>query len=151
MLTVKKARFILALFSHGSASAAARAVGVSERTARRWMKDEEVAHEIDGLRASIMSELSVSLLGDALTARAVLRDLAEDEAQAGSVRVRASTVLLRTAVDFNGRRLDLPSELRRIWTLPDDDLKELVLRYELYDAGAIASGDDRDEETGSQP
>ena len=151
MLTAKKTRFILALFSHGSASAAARSVGVSERTARRWMKDEEVAHEIDGLRASIMSELSVSLLGDALTARAVLRDLAEDEAQAGSVRVRASTVLLRTAVDFNGRRLDLPSELRRIWTLPDDDLKELVLRYELYDAGAIASGDDRDEETGSQP
>jgi len=105
------------------------------------MKDEEVAHEIDGLRASIMSELSVSLLGDALMARAVLRDLAEDEAQAGSVRVRASTVLLRSAVDFNGRRLDLPL----------DEVKELVLRYEQYDASELAGGDDRDEETGSQP
>ena len=77
-LSIRKRRFVQALLSGLSPAEAGAQVGVSERTARRWLGDPLVQASLRELQGEALRQASRLAGQGALEALSTLRELARD-------------------------------------------------------------------------
>jgi predicted transcriptional regulator len=107
----------LKIAAGASAAEAAREVGVSERSVRRWCADPNFAGEVGQLRAELVGQ-ALGQLAHALTrAVATLAELLDDEssmARLGAARaLLTSTLAYREAVSIEERLQALETHMPR--------------------------------------
>lgn len=110
-------RALLALAERGSASEAASAAGLSERTLRRYREDPAFGLELARLRGAMLSEAVGEMLAAGSGAVAALKRACEATDERGrprhSTQVRAASRLLE--LSFKGvELLDIEARLREL-------------------------------------
>lgn len=116
-LTPKQAQAVAALLTHPTIDEAAKAVGVSDETVRRWLKMPHFATAVnDAAREKIKHAATRYAYGMEIAAN-VLIEIASDETVAPAVRVQAARSLTEAA-----------DTVRRLSTLEDDvaEIKEML-------------------------
>lgn len=90
----RQQRFIGALFEYPTIRAAAESVGVTDRTARRWLNDPEIIGALQEAEGAALAETTRRLV--ALSAEAVntLGDAMADEDATTGARIRAADIVL---------------------------------------------------------
>jgi hypothetical protein len=101
----------LALARGCTRKAAAKSVGINERTVRRWLEDPEFVQEVTGLRDRMFAAATGRLAG--LTARAAAKLGALLEAVDCKVQLRAAVAILTTAATYRDQ-LDLAARLAEV-------------------------------------
>lgn len=91
-----KTAVLLALARGCSATEAAAAGGVSDRTVRRWLENPGFRAEVNRQRAEMLGQTAGALVDAATEAVATLRGALGAEAE--SVRVRAAVAILNALV-----------------------------------------------------
>lgn len=87
--------FAAALLSEGTVSNAAKSVGIAERTAYRWLaEDEELKCLIDGTNEEILKTAIKAVKNAGIVAVRTLLTIMENEASPPAVRVSAAKSLL---------------------------------------------------------
>jgi len=119
-LPARKRRFVAAMMTSSSVAAAARAIGVHERTGHRYMQDPRVkaalSHKMDSELGSV-ARIAVNAMTDAL---ATLEAIHKDETAPASARVSAAKVIfegapkLRDTFDLAERVQALEEVLSRV-------------------------------------
>ena len=99
-IPAKKRRFIEELLEAGSVTGAARAVGVTPRTGRRWLADvglrAALGRATDGVYAGLASRAGAMMQGALDTLDDIM--LAERPLRGAAVQVRAAKVVIDTAL-----------------------------------------------------
>lgn len=115
MAVITKNRLIEALCDpqNRTLDAAARAAGVSARTARRWRQEPGFQAALDGAQAAVIDELAGRLMATLPQAESTYLQLMQDTSQAPGVRLRAAGGL----VELTLRLFELRTLERRIAAL----------------------------------
>ena len=95
---------LAALLRGATVPEAARAVGLSERTARRRLHDPEFRRRLDAARAEVTAVLAAQLAGGAELGYSVLVGLARDKQVPAAVRRNAARDLLAMSVELGAAR-----------------------------------------------
>jgi uncharacterized protein (UPF0147 family) len=90
----KKDEAIQAMLSHSSIPAAAKAIGVGDKTLWRWTQKEEFQVELKEVRRSLVQHASVRLQTSMVEAVTTLRTVMNDSNSPASVRVSAARAVL---------------------------------------------------------
>ena len=93
-LTRKQRAFIVALATAPSVRDAASEAKISESSAWRWLRQDNVRAEIAKRQSDILAAVSAGIVSDMAEARAVLRSIMGDRTLGASVRARAATTVL---------------------------------------------------------
>lgn len=101
---------VLSLAQGESASAAAKAAGVTTRTVERWCADPEFALEVRDTRTELLNAAVGQLAAGAAEAVATLRAATADPEEKGHVRVQAARSLLDALLPLR-ESLDLEQRL----------------------------------------
>lgn len=109
-LTTSQMAFVAAVVRCGSVPEAAGAVGVTERTAWRWMSRPEVKAELGQALGDVREHLIEELGGKVHDAVEVLAKIMGDEGEKASVRVAAASAILATAARLTLRQAQGPAE-----------------------------------------
>jgi len=96
--TARQRRFLTALLAAPTASAAAQTVGISERTARRYLADPAFRRALQERQDALLSEATRAALRWMLAALDVLASVAADEGAPAASRVAACRALLDCAI-----------------------------------------------------
>lgn len=120
-LSAKQDKAIDVLLSTGSLQQAARKAEVSQRTLRRWRREDEAFREEYDRRRREALENGVGLMhqASALAAATLLEEMRRAESEA--VRVRAATSVLRLGL-LGHNQLDVELRLREL----EEALKEAL-------------------------
>ncbi len=92
-------RLIAALLSKPTVSAAARAAGVSPRTAQRRMRDAEFEEKFRDAKVRLVSETTSRLTANAVGAATVLKKIFDNKKATPGARVAAATATLRLTLE----------------------------------------------------
>jgi len=90
-------RFIQALLACGNISKAAEAVGITRRTAYRYMNDENVRQMLMELQQETLRAVCQKALDEMVRALVVLVDIASDATVPAQARVSAAKSIIDTA------------------------------------------------------
>ena len=90
----REARAIAALISQPTATAAAAAAGVGDRTLRRWMARPDFSRRLRTAQNEVLDQAFGTLRVATVEAVAALREIVGDQAGAKSARVAAARVVL---------------------------------------------------------
>lgn len=93
-LTPKKRAFVRALLTERDTRAAARAVGIGDATAYRWLKSDAIRAAILDAEGDALEETTRGLLRLSAEAVNTLGDAMTDQDAATGARVRAADVVL---------------------------------------------------------
>ena len=116
-MTPRQQTFITALFEHNTIRAAAESVGVTDRTARRWLSDPEIIAALREAEAGALDAIQRGLTRLAQDAVGALADALTDDDAGVSVKVRAADLILqrllqiREAVGIEERLSELEARL----------------------------------------
>ena len=108
-LTAKQRGFVRALLTERDVRAAARAAGIAERTAHRWLRLEALQAAIVDAEADALAVATRGLVRLAADAVNTLGDAMTDKDAATGARIRAADILLtrlpqlRELVTLEGR------------------------------------------------
>jgi len=112
-LSAREGAFVAALASGMSVIEAAKSLGVTERTARRWYAKPLVRGALKETQAAALDGASRRLSAGADEALDVLRDVMQDKSQSGAVRIRAAQAWIDTM--FRARELgDIEERVRAL-------------------------------------
>jgi phage terminase small subunit len=112
-MTQHQQRFVQALLAHGNITKAAEAVGISKRTALRYMKDDNVRKMLVELQQETLRAVCQRALDEMMHALSVLVDIANDITAPHSARVSAA----RTIIDAATKLYDVANLSERVRTL----------------------------------
>ncbi len=118
-LNAKRQAFVAAMLAAASVGEAAGSVGVSERTARRWLADPAVRLALSEAQNELLSQVTAKLLTAISEAIETLREVHSDADNAPTARVSAARAILEA-----GLRYVETSDLARRVT----ELEELLIR-----------------------
>jgi len=93
-LPLKKRRFVLAMLSASTQLEAAKAAGIGEKTAQRYMADPEVRSVLAELEAELVKSLQRRLLELAGRALMTLEQAMSDDSAPWSARLRSAETVL---------------------------------------------------------
>jgi molybdenum-dependent DNA-binding transcriptional regulator ModE len=112
-LTGKQGALLTALLCEPSIAEAAKAAGVGERTAFRYLADPAFQAEYRAARRELVEQTVARLQADGSRAARVLREIAEDATAPASARVTAARTIIEQG--FSGAKLqDLAEEIEQI-------------------------------------
>ena len=106
-------RFVQALLACGNISKAAEAVGITRRTAYRYMNDENVRQMLLELQQETLRAVCQRALDEMMHALSVLVDIANDITAPHSARVSAA----RTIIDAATKLYDVANLTERVRAL----------------------------------
>jgi phage terminase small subunit len=129
-MTQHQQRFVQALLAHGNITKAAEAVGISKRTALRYMKDDNVRKMLVELQQETLRAVCQKALDEMMRALSVLVDIASDATTPAPARVSAA----RTIIDAATKLYDVANLSERVRTLEQKILG--VLKNENGQTGA---------------
>jgi phage terminase small subunit len=112
-MTQHQQRFVQALLAHGNITKAAEAVGISKRTALRYMKDDNVRKMLVELQQETLRAVCQKALDEMMRALSVLVDIASDATTPAPARVSAA----RTIIDAATKLYDVANLSERVRTL----------------------------------
>lgn len=110
---------IQALLQHSTLKAAADSIGISERTLRRWLEDQEFAKAYAGAKSAALASALSKLAGGSGEAVDALLRVIRSRRGSSAARVSAAVRLLELAMrdredmDFDARLRALELELDR--------------------------------------
>src|SRR5262249_38957385 len=110
-LSRRKELLIAGLLQQSTIQAAARAAGISERTARNWMREPSFRRAYREARQAVLERTTALLL--ALTSEAIVTLHNCMNAEDASVRLRAAMAVLAHVSD-NVAKLDLAEDLAEL-------------------------------------
>ena len=93
-LTPKRRAFVRALLTERDTKAAAVAAGIAERTAYRWVADQDIQAAIVEGEGAALTEVTRGLLRLSSTALETLENAMGDDDATTSARVRAADIVL---------------------------------------------------------
>jgi hypothetical protein len=93
----KQEQSIAALLSHGTIEAAATAVGIAEKTLRRWMKDPGFRAEYRTARRQALEQATAQLQQLTSAAAGALQDVIESSEAPAAARVTAARAVFEIA------------------------------------------------------
>jgi hypothetical protein len=94
----KREAAIASLLEHPSLAAAAEHCGISQRTIRRWLRDEEFSKQCRAERSRLLETTTNMLRAKSAEAVQVLVDLSNDKAAPPAVRVSAARSVISLAI-----------------------------------------------------
>jgi hypothetical protein len=97
-MTNGRENLVAALLREGTVAKAAAAVGITERTAYRYMAEADFSAALREARQAAVAQAVAILSGAAAAAATTLRAVAEDEGTLPAVRVTAAGMILRHAL-----------------------------------------------------
>ena len=97
-LSTRQRRFVAALAATSTVRAAAKAAGIAEATAWRYLDDSDVKAEITRRQDAMLAQVTAGVVADMTEARAALIGMMRDTDTADSVRVRAASKVLDTGL-----------------------------------------------------
>ena len=112
-LTALKQRFVSALLVHNTIADAAAALGISERTAHRYMKDAAVRAALFSAQQEVLRAACQRALQETMRALSVLVDIASDAMAPAAARVSAA----RTIIDAATKLYDVANLTERVRAL----------------------------------
>ncbi len=112
-MTAKHDKLLAALLSAPTIERAAKAAGLSEATALRYLKEDDFKAEYAAARRELVSHAITSLQRQSVGAVAVLCDIANDGTAPASSRVSAA----RTVLDLAMRAVELEDLQARVEAL----------------------------------
>lgn len=128
-LRPRQVRFLSILLSSSSIAEAARKMGISEKTARRWIKEDALFRaELECIKSS-MFQTSVDSLQEAIeTAVNVLKECMSNTEVAAICRIRAAEVVLKYALEAHSLQTveDRIADLERRLSAKADERKTHV-------------------------
>ncbi len=105
--------FVDALSAGMTIQESASALGISERTARRWYADARVRAALKAVQADALADVTRRMNAGSRAALDVLSDVMNDKDQSGAVRIRAADLWLSHA--FRARELlDIEERLQAL-------------------------------------
>ena len=133
-LRPRQRAFVAAVGSLYDVKKAAEAVGISERTAYRWMTEPAVRAAVDEIYARVMDQVVGTVCPRLAGAVGVLEDVFGDEEEKSSVRVSAAGIVVnasaRVAAAYARGRAERSAE----------DRSELEAMWERMRAEGAAAG-----------
>ena len=118
ILTARQARFTLALWTSPTIQAAAQAVSISERTARRWVKLPKIVAALREQQAEALAAVTRRAVAEMPGALQTLVEIHQDDAVPPGPRVSAAKAVLESSlhftevVDWEQRISDLEQEVK---------------------------------------
>jgi phage terminase small subunit len=112
-LTPKQAAFIAALLSLPTIIAAAKAAGVTDKTARVWMRQPYMQDALRAARKQAFDAVIDSLQDSAGEAKETLRAIMSDTDAPPAVRVRAAQILLELSLQSH-KMSDIQEQLAEV-------------------------------------
>ncbi len=103
MITVdtKKEKALAALLTSSTQQEAAAKCGLSDRTLRQYMQDDEFAHEYAQRRQELLTAATAQLQQSLAAAVAALRSVVEADGSSDSARISAGRVLLEYGLRYS--------------------------------------------------
>ena len=112
-LTARKAQFAAAMLAARTKAEAARRAGISERTARTYLKDPRVQAAIGRGLDDVLAEATRHVIGAAAQAIATLEEIHKDPAAPPLARIAAARLIL-DAVPRYRQTLDLATRVTNL-------------------------------------
>jgi phage terminase small subunit len=122
-LTPKQRKFVAAVMASTSVKAAAAASGVGERTAHRWIREENVQRELDKALDATLTDTTRIFVRATSAALQVLLESLRDE-KPDSIRLSAA----KTVLDGAMKLYELTNISRRVGVIEDTLFEEVVKR-----------------------
>lgn len=113
MLSPKKARALQALLTQPTKTAAAEAAGISPRTMRDYLNDQDFQTEYKKAFGELVADATRQAQQSLSPAITALRDIVEDDNEASSARIAAARSLLEYGLRMT-EITDILSELETV-------------------------------------
>lgn len=120
MLTPAEQRFLQCLLTYPTKTAAAQAAGISERSATRYLANEEFQGEYKRAFTELVTEATRQAQQALSPALSALRDIVEDTSESASSRIAAARSLLEYGVKLS-ELYDLTARIAALEKAAADD------------------------------
>ena len=111
-------QFAMALLSSKSIEDAAFSIGISTRTAQRYLSDERFKSILHSLQEQALAQTAVSLSSAATSAVATLTEIMQDDGNPSGVRARCADLILQSNLRYSelvslGNRIKALESMRK--------------------------------------